>query len=252
MASKINPQHVVTGKVRLSYVHLFTPYANPNGGDPKYSTTLLIPKSDVATKQRIDAAIQAAIQAGTETKWNGVRPPQVAVPVHDGDGARPSDGMPFGEECKGCWVVTASTKQPPQVVDLSVQPILDQTEIYSGIYARVSIRFFPYANSGKKGVGCGLGNVQKLEDGEPLGGRTTAVDDFGDGAGFAAAPVTGYPQQPVQQPQTYPQPQYQTPAPPAYQQPQYQQAPVQPIYPQQPVQIDPITGKPVTGGVMGL
>jgi hypothetical protein len=248
-----SPQHVVTGKVRLSFVHLFSPYANPNGGDPKYSTTILLPKSDIATKQAIDAAINAAIQQGVAKTWNGVRPPIIAIPVYDGDGVRPSDGMPFGEECKGNWVFTASSKQQPQVVDAAIQPILNQSEIYSGIYARVSIQFFPYANSGKKGIGCGLGNVQKLDDGEPLGGRTNAADDFGGGAGYTPP---AYPQQPAQ--------------------PVYQQPPVQPVYPQtaqnystpgqipypqqtypqqpvQPVQIDPITGQPIMpGGVMGL
>ncbi len=232
--SNQNPQHVVTGKARLSYAHLFQPYANPNaaGAEPKYSVTILLPKGDVATKQRIDQAVQAAIAAGVASKWNGIRPPQIAIPVYDGDGARPSDGMPFGDECKGHWVFTASSKQPPQIVDAALNPIINQTEVYSGVYGRVSVQFFPYANSGKKGIGCGLVNVQKLEDGEPLGGRTTAADDFGGYAGNAPAaqnyaqtnrgPV--YPQQPV-----------------AY-----------PPQPAAPVQYDPITGKPLNGGVMGL
>lgn len=276
-----NPQHVVTGRSRLSYAHLFTPYANPNGGDPKYSTTVLIPKSDIATLQRIDAAINAAIQAGVASKWNGVRPPQIAIPVHDGDGPRPSDGMPFGEECKGHWVFTASSNQPPQVVDAALNPIINQTEVYSGIYARVSVQFFPYANSGKKGIGCGLGNVQKLEDGEPLGSRTSASDDFGDGAGYApAASAPAYqppaaPQQPVYAQPAYPQQGYAQPGQPAYP-PAYQAAPGQPMgqqpaypaqgqpvyptapgpqpaYPQQGQQLDPITGKPFNGGgIMGI
>ncbi len=253
--SNNNPQHVVTGKVRLSYAHLFQPYANPNGGEPKYSTTILLPKSDMATKQRLDAAIQAAIQAGITSRWNGVRPPQVAIPVHDGDGTRPSDGMPFGDECKGHWVFTASSKQPPQVVDLGLNPIIQQSDVYSGIYARVSVQFFPYANSGKKGVGCGLGNVQKLEDGEPLGGRTTALDDFGDAApGYYQPPTQPayqpsqpiYPQQPVPA-QAYPQ------AQPTYTPQQSQQPAPQTYMPTQPQQYDPITGAPIlSGGVMGL
>ncbi|WHH58450.1 DUF2815 family protein [Petroclostridium sp. X23] len=226
--SNQNPQHVVTGKVRLSYAHLFTPYANPNGGgEAKYSTTILVPKNDIATKQRIDAAINAAIQEGVSSRWNGVRPPVLAIPVHDGDGARPSDGMPFGDECKGHWVFTASSKQAPQVVDLSLNPVINQTEVYSGMYARVSVRFFPYNASGKKGIGCGLGNVQKLEDGEPLGGRTSAASDFGDSAGLPMPPQT-------QQP-SYGQQQYQ---------PQQQ--------PQQQPRIDPITGMPISGGVYGV
>ncbi len=173
-----NPRHVVTGQVRLSYANLFTPRAHQNGGDPRYSTTILVPKSDVATKQRIDAAITEAVEMGISSKWNGVRPPIIAIPVYDGDGRRPSDGMPFGDECKGHWVFTASSKNAPQVVDQQLNPVINQSDVYSGMYARVSCDFFPYAVSGKKGIGVGLGNVQKVADGEPLGGRSTPEDDF--------------------------------------------------------------------------
>lgn len=245
MNQAVIPTKVVTGKVRLSYCHLTKAYSNQPNQDPKFSTTLLIPKSDIATKQRIDAAINAAIQQGVTDKWNGVRPPVLAIPIHDGDGTRPSDGMPFGEECKGHWVMTASSKTRPEVVDLGLQPVLNESEIYSGMYARVSINFFPYANNGKKGIGCGLNNVQKLEDGDPLGGRTSAANDFND-LPFPA-PGGGYQAPAYQQPQ---QPAYQAPAyPQGYAQPQYQQP--APQY-QQPQQIDPITGKPMTGQVMGI
>jgi len=138
-----NPTTVTTGKVRLSYAHLFSPYAHQPGQDPKYSTTILVPKSDVATKQRIDMAINAAIEAGIKDKWSGVRPPILAIPVYDGDGTRPSDGMPFGQECKGHWVFTASSKQPIAVVDTGLNPIINQSDVYSGIYARVSVTVFP-------------------------------------------------------------------------------------------------------------
>ncbi|MDP4145371.1 MAG: DUF2815 family protein [Bacillota bacterium] len=260
--ANINIQDVVTGKVRLSYVHLFTPYASQQGGEPKYSTTILVPKTDIATKQRIDAAINTAIQEGVASRWNGVRPPVIAIPVYDGDGVRPSDGMPFGEECKGHWVFTASSKQAPEIVDLTMQRILNATEIYSGIYARVSVRFFPYASNGKKGIGCGLGPVQKIEDGEPLGGRISAATAFGDNVGqspmtaqaSAYAQPSQYPGQPVYNTQMSgygqnsisPQQQsYQTPQP-AYGQPMQQ------ANPQNQVAIDPITGAPVNGGVMGI
>lgn len=202
---------IVTGEVRFSFVNIFEPRAGQNGGDPKYSITILLPKSDIATKQMIDREIQNELQNGISTKFGGTMPAMPAIPIHDGDGARPS-GEPFGEECRGCWVFTASTKQKPEVVDENRQPILTQTQVYSGCYGRVSLRFFAYNQAGKKGIGCGLGNVQKLRDGEPLNGRTTAADDFG-----AAAPASSvYPQQtaqPYPQPsQNYPQPQYQQPA----------------------------------------
>lgn len=171
---------VLTNEVRLSYAHLTTPYANPNqpNAEPKYSVTLLIPKSDFATKADIDAAIEAAAVEATGKKWGGFRPPQLNIPIHDGDGVR-QDGTPYGEECKGHWVMTASTKQMPQVVDQSnIRVQLAPQDIYSGMYARVTIRFFGYLNSGKKGIGCGLGNVMKTRDGEPLSGGASAEADF--------------------------------------------------------------------------
>ncbi len=255
--SNVDLQHVVTGKVRLSYAHLFTPHANQPGNEPKYSATILVPKTDIATKQKIDAAVNAAISTGVTSLWGGVRPPVLAICVHDGDGARPSDGMPFGDECKGHWVFSASSKQQQEIIDLNMNPILNQTEVYSGMYARVSVRFFPYSNT-KKGVGCGLGPIQKLEDGEPLGGRISAAAAFGDmPAGYTPPAPTyqqqpGFPQQPVYAATAQP-----VQAAPAYpQQPAYGQQPVQPGQPVgiqgQPTQYDPITGQPIAGPVMGL
>ena len=213
-----NANHVVTGQVRLSYAHLLQPYAKTPGGEEKYSVTVLLPKQDVVTRQRIDAAIEAAISTGITNKWNGKRPGIIALPVYDGDGTRPSDGEPFGAECKGCWVFTASAKagRPPRVVDHNIQDILDPREIYSGIWGRVGIDFFAYDANGKKGIGVGLTNVQKLADGEPLGSRTTAEDDFGDSspapaAAPYAAPVLPYAQ--TYQPPVTPAPYMTSPAP---------------------------------------
>lgn len=174
--------NVTTGEVRLSYVHLFKPYAAMPGQEEKYSVTVLVPKTDADTMARINAAIEAAKQKGITDKWNGQCPPIVPVPVYDGDGVRPSDGMPFGEECKGHWVFTASAKvdYQPEVVDRMCNPIINQSEVYSGIYGRVNVTFFPYAFGAKKGVGCGLGPIQKLRDGEALGGSApTAAQAFG-------------------------------------------------------------------------
>lgn len=165
-----DPMKVLTGEVRLSYANLTTPRAAQQGGEPKYSVTLLIPKTDVATKADIDAAINAAANEALTKVWNGARPPQLATPVWDGDGVRKS-GVPFGDECKGHWVITASTKNKPQVVGIdNINCELSPADIYSGMYARVTVRFFGYSNSGNKGVGCGLGNVLKTRDGEPLSG----------------------------------------------------------------------------------
>lgn len=187
-----DPMKVLTGECRLSYCNLTTPRAAQQGGEPKYSVTLLIPKTDVATKADIDAAIQAAANEALSKVWNGARPPQLSVPIWDGDGVRKS-GVPFGDECKGHWVMTASTKNKPQVVGIdNINCELAPSDIYSGMYARVTIRFFGYSNSGNKGIGCGLGNVMKTRDGEALaGGASASVDFAGVGAAPAAAPAYG-------------------------------------------------------------
>lgn len=181
-----DPMKVLTGEVRLSYCNLTTPRASQQGGEPKFSVTLLIPKTDTATKADIDAAINAAAQEALTKTWNGARPPVLKVPIHDGDGVRQS-GVPFGDECKGHWVITASTKNKPQVVGIdNINCELAPSDIYSGMYGRVTIRFFGYSNSGNKGIGCGLGNVLKTRDGEPLSGQASAASDF---AGIGASPV---------------------------------------------------------------
>lgn len=183
---------VTINDVRFSYCNLFQPKApfnNPQG-EPKYSVTVLVPKTNTAAKAVIDNAISQAIDAGVSSKWNGVRPPQPAICVHDGDGPRPSDGSAFGEECKGCWVFTASTKQPPFVVDEYVQNIIDPTKVYSGMWGNVNVTFFAYNYAGKKGIGCGLNGVQKIRDGEALGGQITAQEAFKPvGTPPAAAPA---------------------------------------------------------------
>ena len=177
-----NLTNITTGEVRLSFVHLFKPYAFQPGSEEKFSCTILVPKSDMDTMARINAAIEAAKQRGISEKWNGVAPPMIPTPVYDGDGVRPSDGMAFGPECKGHWVFTASAKAdyPPEVVDRQGNPIINQSEVYSGMFARVNVTFYPYAYGGKKGVGCGLGPVMKMRDGESLGGSApTAAQAFG-------------------------------------------------------------------------
>lgn len=220
-----NLTNVTTGKVRLSYVHLFKPYAAMVGQEEKYSCTILVPKTDTDTMNRINAAIEAAKQRGISEKWNGQCPPIVPTPVYNGDGVRPSDGMAFGPECKGHWVFTASAKvdYQPEVVDLNLNPIINQSEVYSGMYAKVNVTFYPYAFGGKKGIGCGLGPVQKVADGESLGGSAPSASQvFGVGTQQTyAAPQQTYTTAPQGMP------------PQAYTAPQPMQA------------INPITGLPM-------
>ena len=172
MAKVQNDTKVVTGKVRFSYVHVDKPFAVNADQEPKYSICLLIPKSDKETLRKIKAAVDAVKQTGA-SKWGGKVPPNLKTPLRDGDVERPDQ-----EEYTGMYFLNASTKQAPGLVDAKRNPILDATEVYSGCYGRASINFFAYNTAGNKGVGCGLNNLQKLEDGDYLGGRTRPEDDF--------------------------------------------------------------------------
>lgn len=189
----------LTGEVRLSYVHLAQPYVNPQqpNAEPKYSVTLLIPKTDTATYQDILNAIEAATIAAVNGKaWNGVRPPIIPNPLHDGDGVR-QDGTPFGPERKGMWVMTAYRRQrdgKPWVCDISNPNVeLAPQDAYSGMFARCTVHFFGYLNSGKRGIGCSLDGVMKTRDGESLGGAVKpSANEFAQFAG-AVNPITGQP-----------------------------------------------------------
>lgn len=237
---------VLTGEVRLSYVHLTEPYQGKQGGEPKYQVTMLIPKTDTATKADIDSAISAAYEDGVKNKWKNARPQLKNALIYDGDGNK-TDGTPFGAECKGHWVITASSSQQrkPQVVGIdNINAELAPTDIYSGMYARVTLNFFSYDSHGSKGVGCGLGNVMKTRDGEALSGGASAASDFADiGQSVIPQQTTG------QQPNMYtPKPGY-NPAAQAYGQ--------SPINAQQTAMpgsyasavtggyVDPITGQPI-------
>lgn len=174
-----NPTRVITDETRLSYANLFEP-KSIQGSKPKYSVSLIIPKSDKATLAKIEAAIDAAIEAGT-AKFGGKRPNKAALklPLRDGDTERDDEAY------ANSMFVNANSTTPPQVVDESLAPILDRSQVYSGCYGRASITFYAFNTNGNKGIACGLGNVQKLRDGEPLGGgHVSAEEDF---AAFSTA-----------------------------------------------------------------
>lgn len=172
MSNQKNTTKVVTGVVRLSYANVWEA-TSINGGTPKYSVSLIIPKDDTKTISAINAAIDAAIKEGA-AKFGGKIPNKAALklPLRDGDVERDDEAY------KNAFFVNANSTTAPQIVDRSVQPILDRSEVYSGCYARVSINFYAFNSNGNRGVACGLGNIQKVRDGETLGGRTSAADDF--------------------------------------------------------------------------
>ena len=163
---------VITGIVRLSYANVWEA-VSINGGTPKYSVSLIIDKKDTKTVAAINAAIDAAIKEGA-AKFGGKVPNKAALklPLRDGDLERDDEAY------KGSYFINANSTSAPQIVDRSVQPILDRSEVYSGCYARVSINFYAFNSNGNRGIACGLGNIQKVRDGEPLGGKSSAADDF--------------------------------------------------------------------------
>ena len=174
----VNPAKVITGVCRLSYANIWQA-KSINGGAPKYSASVLIPKSDTKTVVKVKAAIQAAYEEGEgKLKGNGKTAPSLAslkTPFRDGDTERPDD-----EAYAGHWFINANSNTAPGVVDANREPIYDTSEIYSGVYARVSLSFYAFNSNGNRGIACALQNIQKVRDGEALGGKSKAEDDFND------------------------------------------------------------------------
>lgn len=180
MANKIKiPTKVITGvNTRWSYANVWQP-KSINGGTPKYSVSLIIPKSDKVTVEKIKAAIKAAYEEGeSKLKGNGKSVPALSTlktPLRDGDLERPDDPA-----YANSYFVNANSATAPGVVDADRQPIIDRSEVYSGVYGRASISFYAFNSNGNRGIACGLNNLQKIRDGEPLGGKSRAEDDFAD------------------------------------------------------------------------
>lgn len=179
MAKGMNPTKVITGKdTRWSYCNIWDA-KSINGGTPKYSISLIIPKADTVTVQKIRAAIEAAYRDGeSKLRGNGKTvPPLVAIknPLRDGDMERPDDPA-----YANAYFVNANSATAPGVVDAACNPILTRSEVYSGVYGRASISFYAFNSNGNRGIACGLNNLQKIRDGEPLGSRASAESDFAD------------------------------------------------------------------------
>lgn len=177
MANIVNPCKVITGKdTRWSYANVWEA-KSINGGTPKFSVSLIIPKSDKVTVEKIKAAIQATYEEGqAKLKGNGRSvPPLTAIktPLRDGDIERPDDPA-----YANAYFINANSATAPGIVDIDCNPILSRSEVYSGVYGRASISFYAFNSNGNKGIACGLNNLQKIRDGEPLGGKASAASDF--------------------------------------------------------------------------
>ncbi|MBQ1819916.1 MAG: DUF2815 family protein [Bacteroidales bacterium] len=176
MAKFVNPTKVVTGVCTFSYLNCWEPKAI-EGGKLKYSVSLIIPKSDTRTVEKIRAAIEAAYQEGqSKLKGSGKSVPALSAlrtPLRDGDVDRPDD-----EAYKGSWFINANSDSAPGIVDADRNPIMTRSEMYSGVKGRASINLYAYNVNGNRGIACGLNNLQKIADGMPLGGKSRAEDDF--------------------------------------------------------------------------
>lgn len=173
--NQLKETKVVTGKVRLSYVHVWEPVAIEGSTEEKYSVSLIIPKSDTKTIAKISEAIENAIENGKSSKFGGKTPPNLKRPLRDGDLERPDD-----DAYANSYFINASSRTRPGVVDISRNPIIDQDEVYSGCFGITSITLYPFNVNGNKGVACGLNHIMKIADGEPLGGRSSAESDFAE------------------------------------------------------------------------
>ena len=177
MSKNSNPMKVVTGvNTRWSYVNAWEP-KSINGGTPKFSVSLIIPKSDTKTVAKIKAAIEAAYKEGVaKLKGNSRTVPALSAiktPLRDGDAERPDDPA-----YANSYFMNANSNTAPGIVDADCQPILDRSEVYSGVYGRASVNFYAFNSNGNRGIACSLNNLQKIRDGEHLGGKTSAEDDF--------------------------------------------------------------------------
>ena len=157
---------------RISFANIWEA-KSINGSDPKYSVSCVIPKSDKKTLAKINAAIEAAKEEAKGKKWGGKIPPNLKLPLRDGDIERPDD-----ENYANCMFLNANSSDKPGIVDRQVNPILDPMQVYSGCYCNVSLSLYGFNSNGNRGVACGLGNIQWLKDGERLSGKADAASDF--------------------------------------------------------------------------
>ena len=169
--NNVSPTKVVI-PCRISFANIWEP-KSINGSEEKYSVSCIIPKSDKKTLTRIHNAIEAAKEAAKDKRWGGKIPPNLKLPLRDGDVERQDD-----ENYKDMMFFNATSKEAPQIVDRKVQPILDPMDCGSGDYCNVSVNFYGFNANGNRGVAAGLGNIQLIKNGDRLAGRASAASDF--------------------------------------------------------------------------
>ncbi len=174
MAKLLNDSKLITNKVRLSFTHVFQPASSFEGQEEKYSTTIMIPKDDEETLKILQKAEKNVFEAEKSGKLKGTKLGKFKnTLIRDGDEDFDLDKYP---EYADHWIVSTSSKQKPVVIDKYKEEITDESEVYSGVYARVQINLFAYNNK-SKGIAAGLNAVQVVAKGEPFASHVD-VDDF--------------------------------------------------------------------------
>ena len=179
--------NLMTPEFRVAYANVFKPRKNDLSGEDEYSINMLFaPGADLTALKA--AAREALVKkfGPDPSKWpTGLRNPfrdQAERQRKDANGVPLTgpNGQPLLQDghVAGAIFLSCKSKQRPGLVDEAVQDIIQEHQFYSGCYARATVRPYYYDNKGNRGVAFGLQNIQKLRDGDPLGGRTTASQDF--------------------------------------------------------------------------
>ena len=158
---------IISPKGRCSYPHLFKPSAFQGEGEPKFSTGIMIDKKASGTKDFI-AKIKAAQEAALKDLY-GAKFPQNLERWGITDGDDLDDPVMHGN-----WIVKATSKNRPAVIDATGTEILDELSVYGGCYGRINFCAKAYGTAAKGGVTLELNVFQKIGDGEAFGGAEKA------------------------------------------------------------------------------
>ena len=157
----------LTPNFRACFIAVLRPSAGKNDdgtpGELKYSVRAAFPPTADLT------FMKAQVKQAAQEKFGDKIPKSLRLPFRRNDELdNPVQGI--GDDWTIVTFSTKADKAKPGVVDSNVQEIIDESEVYSGAWFRVQTRAFGYAKAGNNGVGFGLDNVQKVKDGDPLGG----------------------------------------------------------------------------------
>lgn len=172
---------LITPEFRASYAFVWEPKQDDKGKD-KWSMSMVFNKDTLGTAGL--KKIQDAINSALAEKWGkdpSKWPRQLKICLRDADQedrTNPNSDY-YDEVYVNSYFINCSTNRQPKIVDENVDPIMNQSDFYSGCYARASVNFTAYDNV-SKGVGCYINSIMKIRDGEPIGGASSPERDFAE------------------------------------------------------------------------